>query len=102
MVDQVWEPGLAWVEVVPGGSGEKGKRTRKKSLLPEGVETGLCAEVFGLLARGEHAVDALAHGVIGEPGVGEGLAQFFDLWGESRDVHRSDLDGWAAVLRGGT
>lgn len=72
-----------------------------RCLLPEGVEAGLCAEVFGLLARGEHGVYALTHGIIGEPGIGKGLAEFFDLWGESCGVCGSDLGGCASVLKWG-
>lgn len=99
MVNQIWEPGLAWVEVVPGGSGERmGRGGGMSGLLPEGVETGLGAEVFGLFARGEYAVYARAHGIVGEPGIGEGLAEFVDLGGESRYVCGCDLGGRAPVL----
>lgn len=102
MVNQIWEPGLAWVEVVPGGSGEERGNTERRGLLPEGVETGLGAEVLGLFAGGEHAVYAFAHGVVWEPGIGECLAEFVDLRGESWEVCGCDLDGGAPVLREST
>lgn len=98
MVHQIWEPCFAWVEVVPGGSEEEEAWARKRSLLPEGVETGLSAEVFCLLARGEHAVYTLAHGIVCEPRIRKCLTEFFDFWGESCDVSGCDLDGGAPVL----
>ena len=78
-----------------------GGETKGRGLLPEGVETGLGAEVLGLFAGGEHGVYALAHGVVGEPGVGKGLAELVDLWGEPGDVRGGDLGGGAPVLAGG-
>lgn len=67
-------------EVKEGGVRERG------DILPEGIETGLCAEVFCLFPRGEHAVYAFTHGVVWKPGIGKCLAEFFDFWGESGDV----------------
>lgn len=82
VMNEIREIGLAWVKVVSGGN-ERGRAWDKGDILPEGVEAGLCAEVFCLLARGEHGVDALAHGVVWEPRVWKCLAEFVDLWGES-------------------
>lgn len=99
MVNQIWEPRLAWVEVIPGGSdGREGRGGERGYLLPEGIETGLGAEIFSFFAGGKHAIYAFTHGVVGEPWIRKGLAEFFDLWGESWEVRGCDLDGKAPVL----
>lgn len=36
VVDQIWEPCLAWVEVVPGGSGELGGGDEREGLTARG------------------------------------------------------------------